>query len=200
MISVKTALAHLRLPPSSDATAVRDDLLTRIIGDLTAILSQEANVYLGLPLTKADVVPVMGNIILLPQVPILEDDGTGPKVQVEQRLWLSQSWAVMDPSVWMLDGRALRLLEWRRYYGLSAWWIKRGQDLARVTYRRGYKLDAGPPEFMALVTDAVVATWRQLGQEGLVNERIGNYSYTNSELKGVADWPQIVKRWRRALV
>ena len=198
MISLATAKAYLQ---ATGENAVRDALLARFITGMTAVVGRELGIYLGAPEQFTEVIPIMGSLIVLSDEPIKQDDGTGPVVVVEQRLWLSQSWLAMDPKVWELDGRALRLLEWRRYYGLSAWWIKRGQDLARVTYRRGCAEDGGPAELNDVVAQAVTVKFRRLGSEHLASERIGqDYSYTVADLQKVADWPELVKRWRRQLV
>jgi hypothetical protein len=184
VIAITTALARLAL---TGVDAKRDAQLARLIEAATATLGRELAMYLGLPAETVEIKAGGVPFLVLYDEPAAD---TIDEVAVATRTRPTAPWTTVDPDEYVVEGRALR-------HG-DRW--PDGIASVRITYTRGYAVDAGPAELRELVAQMVAARWESLGSETLKSESIGDYSYTASDLAGLADWPVVASRWRRTMV
>lgn len=182
MISVARVRSRLALQDGEP----QNTMLALMIEEATATVGHELGRYLGDLRAVQEIYKGPGCMILLREEPEAE-----PVPIVEIRGRPLDAWAVVPTTDYVLEGRALR--------NDTGWPCCPGR--VRVTYTRGYKVDAGPSDLQGLIIDLVTETWRTKGKEGMQSETIGDYSYTLADLAARGDsWLRISNRWRRAFV
>lgn len=183
MISLAVMLDVLGL--TSDGGA-QDERVQRLIDQATAIVGRELGIYLGVPAAHEVIRRGGTALILLADEPVASED-----VVVETRCRPTDTWvAAVEDSDYVQEGRALRSA-----YRWPAW--------VKVNFTRGYALDAGPAELIALVEGLVQMGWNAYANEltsGMQSETFGDYSYTRKDVTSQDGWQGIASRWRRGLI
>jgi len=181
MISAAIARTHLGLESSADA-----DLLV-LIGGATAYLGHALNRYLGPPVSRVELKDGLGtNAVYLD-----EPETAAPELEmtIETRAGRFEVWEVLSAVDWALEPP-------RRVVGRSAW--PKGSSNVRIVYDAGYATDQGPAELRSLVLELVALRWNARGEDGAkLSETIGDYSYRNGTLEGLASWEAVASSWRR---
>lgn len=100
-------------------------------------------------------------------------DPADPLTSVEHRESPDQDWDTVDADDYEVDGRLLYRTDLER-------WVK-GVRNYRITYDHGYALGGAPQNIQLAVKLLVAHRFRNRGREGLMRQRIGDYSFTRME-------------------
>lgn len=162
------SLADVKLALDITDTA-QDVKLTALIDRLTEVMERELHWYFGPARERTDVMCGTGTPKMFLGGPFL--DVTDPYADgflLECRSYVGDAWETVDAGEYEQRGR--------RIVRADGWVWLRGVDNFRATYNEGYEEVPGEIEQLALET--IASIYRQSGSEGVVSERIGDYSYT----------------------
>jgi hypothetical protein len=175
---ISVAAAKLLLELEGDEY---DVALQALIDRATATLARELGRYLGPPAETVETHRTARTRLVV----LYDDPVADSSVTLEGSDRPGDDYVAIDASEFAADGRMVRA-------------ATRFPSFVRATYTRGFAVDGGPADLLALIEELLRIGW-EVGttNAAMESETIGDYSYTRRDLEKSGSWQSVARGWRR---